>query len=255
MFHVCFKMYLYLFLCIHLAQPHGWHLHVQPRTKRKLLQSSSSGPYSPLAMAYNRKTCILFRAKRLAIRCRNETFLGLTDRVFGSSALVNIKDSVCTNEKATLSLHIGDMEDIRMSNTFYESVGQNWFTLGSVHIHYNWTHNALATSSYHCQHVSSLQKYDTLLVPSSLTDTMSFKKIQAFNVQSNKFASASDCATFFTPAIVMGLVTSLILLLVLAYAMHMVVHLKRTDFLRGAQDCRLLPMEYMELEHCKIKML
>uniref|UniRef100_A0AAY4CNI0 ATPase H+ transporting accessory protein 1 like b n=1 Tax=Denticeps clupeoides TaxID=299321 RepID=A0AAY4CNI0_9TELE len=198
-------------------QPHGWHLHVQPRTKRKLLQSSSSGPYSPLAMAYNRKTCILFRAKRLAIRCRNETFLGLTDRVFGST-LRQLYNS--------------------MSNTFYESVGQNWFTLGSVHIHYNWTHNALATSSYHCQHVSSLQKYDTLLVPSSLTDTMSFKKIQAFNVQSNKFASASDCATFFTPAIVMGLVTSLILLLVLAYAMHMVVHLKRTDFLRGAQDCQ-----------------
>lgn len=67
-----------------------------------------------------------------------------------------------------------------MSNTFYESVGQNWFTLDSVHIHYNWTHEATfnatevyapATYSYHCQHVSSLQKYDTLLVPSSHTDS------------------------------------------------------------------------------------
>lgn len=54
-------------------------------------------------------------------------------------------------------------------------------------------------------------------------------QIQAFNVQSNKFASASDCATFFTPAILMGLITSLILLLVLAYALHMVVHLKHID--------------------------
>uniref|UniRef100_A0A8C4AQN2 Uncharacterized protein n=1 Tax=Denticeps clupeoides TaxID=299321 RepID=A0A8C4AQN2_9TELE len=140
-----------------------------------------------------------------------------------------------------------DMEDIKalMSNTFYESVGQNWFTLDSVHIHYNWTHEAAfnatavyapATSSYHCQHVSSLQKYDTLLVPSSLTDssadwhiTFTDFQIQAFNVQSTKFASASDCATFFTPAILMGLITSLILLLVLAYALHMVVHLKRID--------------------------
>lgn len=69
---------------------------------------------------------------------------------------------------------------LQMSNTFYESVGQNWFTLDSVHIHYNWTHEATfnatevyapATYSYHCQHVSSLQKYDTLLVPSSHTDS------------------------------------------------------------------------------------
>ena len=68
---------------------------------------------------------------------------------------------------------------LQMSNTFYESAGQNWFTLDSVHIHYNWTHEATfnasdvyapSTYSYHCQHVSSLQKYDTLLVPSSITD-------------------------------------------------------------------------------------
>ena len=68
---------------------------------------------------------------------------------------------------------------LQMSNTFYESAGQNWFTLDSVHIHYNWTHEATfnatdvyapSINSYHCQHVSSLQKYDTLLVPSSLTD-------------------------------------------------------------------------------------
>uniref|UniRef100_A0A669E6V0 ATPase H+ transporting accessory protein 1 like b n=2 Tax=Oreochromis TaxID=8139 RepID=A0A669E6V0_ORENI len=151
-----------------------------------------------------------------------------------------------------LSLKFGDVEDLRglvirlqMSNTFYEAAGQNWFTLDSVHIHYNWTQEATfnasevyapATSSYHCQHVSSLHKYDTLLVPSSHTDTsanwhITFTdfQIQAFNVQSDKFASASDCATFLTPAILMGLVTSLILLLVLAYALHMVVHLKHID--------------------------
>lgn len=55
------------------------------------------------------------------------------------------------------------------------------------------------------------------------------RQLQSFNVLSNKFASASDCATFFTPAILMGLITSLILLLVLAYALHMVVHLKHID--------------------------
>lgn len=68
---------------------------------------------------------------------------------------------------------------LQMSNTFYESAGQNWFTLDNVYIHYNWTYEATfnatdvyapSTNSYHCQHVSSLQKYDTLLVPSAGTD-------------------------------------------------------------------------------------
>ena len=54
-------------------------------------------------------------------------------------------------------------------------------------------------------------------------------QIQAFNVTSGRFSPASDCTTFLTPAILMGLITSLILLLVLAYALHMVVHLKHID--------------------------
>ncbi|XP_061076850.1 ATPase H+ transporting accessory protein 1 like a isoform X2 [Conger conger] len=235
-----------------VLQPYGWQLHSPPRTKRKLLQSSASLPHSPLNVAYNGKTCILFRAKKLAIRYKNHTFVDLTEKAFGPNSPVDTKGSACSKDKATLSLRFGDVEDLsrlsirlQMSNTFYESAGQNWFTLDSVHIHYNWTHEAIfnatevyapSTYSYHCQHVSSLQKYDTLLVPSSHSDssanwhiTFTDFQIQAFNVQSNKFASASDCATFFTPAILMGLITSLILLLVLAYALHMVVHLKHID--------------------------
>ncbi|KAA8590994.1 hypothetical protein FQN60_001937 [Etheostoma spectabile] len=262
-----------------ILQPFNWHQPGMYHSKRKLLQSLI-GPYGPLSVSYNGKTCILFKAKRLAIRYRNHTFIDLTERVFNTNSPVDTKGSICTKEKATLSLRFGDVEDLRglvirlqMSNTFYEAAGQNWFTLDSVHIHYNWTQEATfnasevyapATSSYHCQHVSSLHKYDTLLVPSSHTDTsanwhitftdfqfvnlsvhclfshllgclnlsicpVSLCLIQAFNVQSDKFASASDCATFLTPAILMGLVTSLILLLVLAYALHMVVHLKHID--------------------------
>lgn len=54
-------------------------------------------------------------------------------------------------------------------------------------------------------------------------------QIQAFNITSSKFSAASDCATFLTPAILMGLITSLILLLVLAYGLHMVIHLKHIE--------------------------
>uniref|UniRef100_A0A8C4XG20 ATPase H+ transporting accessory protein 1 like b n=1 Tax=Erpetoichthys calabaricus TaxID=27687 RepID=A0A8C4XG20_ERPCA len=122
---------------------------------------------------------------------------------------------------------------------------KNWFSLDSVHILYNKTSEvrfnateiyAPATSSYHCQHVSSLQKYDTLLVPSTQADgatlqhvTFTDFQIQAFSIQDGQFASATDCASFFTPAILMGLIMSLILLLVLAYALHMVVHLKSIE--------------------------
>ncbi|XP_076850432.1 ATPase H+ transporting accessory protein 1 like a [Brachyhypopomus gauderio] len=223
-----------------------------PQSRRSLLQYAGIMPYSPLNVVHNGKTCILFRARKLAIRYRNHTLVDLTERAFGPDAAVDTKGSFCSKDKAVLNLRFGDVEDLRglsirlqMSNTFYESAGQNWFTLDSVHIHYNWSHEATfnasdvyapSTNSYHCQHVSSLQKHDTLLVPSSNADssanwhiTFTDFQIQAFNVQSNKFSAASDCGTFFTPAILMGLITSLILLLVLAYALHMVVHLKHID--------------------------
>ncbi|XP_015203405.1 ATPase H+ transporting accessory protein 1 like a isoform X2 [Lepisosteus oculatus] len=233
-------------------QPSGWQTLAPPSTRRKLLQSSSSTPYSPLSVAFSGKICILFRAKKLVIKYKNHTFVDLTEKTFGPDATVDTKDSTCSKDKAILSLRYGDVEDLKglvirlqMSNTLYESAGQNWFSLDTVHLHYNWTLDATfnatevyapATYSYHCQHVSSLQKYDTLLVPISNSDTsvhwhITFTdfQIQAFNVQSGEFASASDCTTFFTPAILMGLITSLILLLVLAYALHMVVHLKSID--------------------------
>lgn len=68
--------------------------------KRKLLQSLM-GPYGPLSVSYNGKTCILFKAKRLAIRYRNHTFIDLTERVFNPSLPVDTKGSICTKEKAT----------------------------------------------------------------------------------------------------------------------------------------------------------
>ncbi|XP_026857623.2 V-type proton ATPase subunit S1 isoform X3 [Electrophorus electricus] len=181
-------------------QAHEWEPESAPRSRRNLLQYAGIMPYSPLNVVYNGKTCILFRARKLAIRYRNHTLVDLTERAFGPDATVDTKGSFCSKDKATLNLRFGDVDDLRGLS------------------------------------ISSLQKYDTLLVPSSNTDssanwhiTFTDFQIQAFNVQSNKFSVASDCGTFFTPAILMGLITSLILLLVLAYALHMVVHLKHID--------------------------
>ncbi|MGH0152045.1 UNVERIFIED_CONTAM: hypothetical protein FKN15_073260 [Acipenser sinensis] len=237
------------------------------RTIRKLLQASNptpstpSTPFSPLKITVNGKTCILFWAKKLIVKLKNHTHVDLTDWAFSPSARVDLKGSSCSEEKAIFLL----------SNTYYESTAQSWFSLDSVHILYNRTKEASfnatqiyapALSSYHCQHVSSLHKYDTLLEPSSHgddsllwhitfidfqgpTDTAGAQllrdssllwhitfidfQIQAFIVEGGRFSPASDCASFFTPAILMGLLMSLILLLVLAYALHMVLHLKSIE--------------------------
>ncbi|KAG2470441.1 VAS1L protein, partial [Polypterus senegalus] len=222
------------------------------RSRRGALPSRTRASYTPLNVTVNGKSCILFWAKKLEIKLKDHTQLDLTGRIFGPNAKVNLKSSTCSEHKAMLVLKLGDVEDLKdfvirllMSNTYYESAGQNWFSLDSVHILYNKTSEvrfnateiyAPATSSYHCQHVSSLQKYDTLLVPSTQADgatlqhvTFTDFQIQAFSIQDGQFASATDCASFFTPAILMGLIMSLILLLVLAYALHMVVHLKSIE--------------------------
>ncbi|KAK6318798.1 hypothetical protein J4Q44_G00100090 [Coregonus suidteri] len=73
----------------------------------------------------------------------------LCAEAFGPRCTSGHQGSMCSKDKATLVLRFGDVEDLRglairlqMSNTFYESAGQNWFILESVHIHYNWTHEA-----------------------------------------------------------------------------------------------------------------
>lgn len=82
-------------------QPYEWQLDSPHRTKRRLLQTSSTLPYSPLSVVYNGKTCILFRARKIAIRFRNSTSVDLTEKAFGPGALVDTKGSMCSKDKAT----------------------------------------------------------------------------------------------------------------------------------------------------------
>ncbi|XP_071368555.1 V-type proton ATPase subunit S1-like protein [Centroberyx affinis] len=194
----------------------------------------------------NGRPCILFRVRKLWIRYLSQKQLDL------SRAVSNPPDttgSVCSKDRATLVMRFGDVEDLRslsirlqLSSSFYESSGQSWFSVDGVSLLYNVSEEAAfnaselfapSSSSYRCLQVSSLQ-LSGLLQPSSERAhhwTISFTdfQIQAFDVASGKFSAASDCAAFLTPAVLMGLVTLLILLLVLAYALHMVIHLKRIE--------------------------
>ncbi|TNM89222.1 hypothetical protein fugu_005477 [Takifugu bimaculatus] len=196
------------------------------------------------------RPCVLFQARKLSLRYERQKQLDLTERAFSPQKDVDISESVCSQDKATLLMRFGDVEGLgglsirlQLSNTFHESPGQWWFSVESVSVLYNASEEAVfsasevyapSSSSYHCSHVSSLQRHRALLVPRGdharrWAVTFTNFQIQAFNISSGTFSPASDCAAFLTPAVLMGLITSLILLLVLAYGLHMLVHLKNID--------------------------
>ncbi|XP_068452022.1 ATPase H+ transporting accessory protein 1 like a [Clinocottus analis] len=241
-------------------------------SRRKLLQTPGVAvPFPPLKVLSDGEPCVLLQARKLSLRYEKQKQLDLTERAFSPQKPVDTSQSVCRQDKATLIMKFGDVEDLRdlsirlqLSNTFYESSGQWWFSVDSVSLLYNTSEEAVfnasdvyapASSSYHCLHVSSLQRYSALLLPSSeharrWSVTFTNFQIQAFNVTAGKFSPASVCATFMTPAILMGLVTSLILLLVLAYALHMVVHLKHIEHDDEHKADVYFPQSPEQLEHC-----
>ncbi|KAG9488037.1 hypothetical protein GDO78_007698 [Eleutherodactylus coqui] len=217
-----------------------------------MTHESNLPPQSTINVTENGNICILFGVKRITITFKNQTQLDLTHTNFSLNDSMDVDESNCNEENSTLTLkflNVGHLKGLALRfllvKSYYKQSVQNWFKLQSVQILLN--HSVQATFntskifapisySYHCQHVSSLQKYDALLVPSSSENSsrlwdVTFQdfQIQGFNIEDGEFSYAKDCATYFSPAILMGLVMSLILLLVLAYALHMLVHLKSMD--------------------------
>uniref|UniRef100_A0A8C6BBS2 ATPase H+ transporting accessory protein 1 like n=1 Tax=Monodon monoceros TaxID=40151 RepID=A0A8C6BBS2_MONMO len=145
-----------------------------------------------------------------------------------------------------LSLKFGDAEnprgiDIRFTLTSYNKLSiQSWFNLHQVEVIFNnsipATFNAtgmfaLSSYSYHCQRVSSLQRYDALLLPSDTNDMSSLWEvtfvdfqIQGFTIKGwGQFSKARDCTSSFSPAIPISLAMSLI-------ALHMLIYLCYLDW-------------------------
>ncbi|XP_050842947.1 V-type proton ATPase subunit S1-like protein isoform X2 [Serinus canaria] len=223
---------------------------------------------SPLNVTINGTPCILFWARRILIRFGNHSQLDLTDRTFGVHATVDVGDSNCSEDSAMLSLNFGDIGNLKglvirllLTTSYYQLSVQSWFSLPRLQLLYNHsvqaTFNASgirapATHSFRCQRVSSLQRHEALLVPSSENDlshlwevTFIDFQIQGFNIQEGHFAYARDCAAFFSPAILMGMVMSLVLLLVLAYALHMLIHLKSLD---RHYECKAPPAYFAQMK-------
>ncbi|XP_072272295.1 V-type proton ATPase subunit S1-like protein isoform X2 [Pyxicephalus adspersus] len=221
-------------------------------TKEEVIHENNLLQRNTVNVTIGGSTCILFAFKRIIIKFKNQTQLDLTNSNFSLYDTVDIEDSSCNEEYTTLSLTFRNTEHLKqltlrfvMVKSYYKLSVQNWYKLQSIQILINHTVQATFNStkifapisySYHCRHVSSLQKYDALLVPTSEDNSLALWdvtfldfQIQGFHIEEGEFSYAKDCMTYFSPAILMGLVMSLILLLVLAYALHMLIYLKSMD--------------------------
>ncbi|KAM5191791.1 uncharacterized protein ACMZJ9_002945 [Mantella aurantiaca] len=218
----------------------------------EVIRENNLQPKNTVNVTIDGNTCVLFGFKRIIIRFKNQTQMDLTNTNLSLYDSVDMEDSNCNEENTTFSLTFHKGKHMKgltirflLVKSYYKLSVQNWFKLESVQILFNQSVQATFNStkifapisySYHCQHVSSLQKYNALLVPSSEDNSSALWditfldfQIQGFNIEEGEFSYAKDCTTYFSSAILMGLVMSLILLLVLAYALHMLMHLKSMD--------------------------
>ncbi|NWW35342.1 VAS1 ATPase, partial [Panurus biarmicus] len=209
-------------------------------------EEEDSLSYPPLNVTIGNYTCIFFHASNFSLKANNSVSIDLTNATFLTQN-VDISASECSDSNTTLSLKytkpvngISSLE-IRflMTNKFYEVSARNWSTLYSVEIvqdgekfaKFNVSGiSAPAEYSFHCQLVGTNNLYPARLVPSNNEAKnwdvfISKLQIQGFNIINNEFSYASDCTGFFTPGIWMGLVTTIILLWILTYGIHMIMQL------------------------------
>ncbi|KAM7411244.1 hypothetical protein PAMA_021302 [Pampus argenteus] len=206
---------------------------------RSLLQAAVLAVKPPIMFNSSDGPCIMLWAQNLNISFSN-TWSDLATQT------PSLTGSVCNSTNALLVLNYesGITLSFAMSQRFYSVSARNWFTLDSVQLQSSGQTAtfigsrgiyAPAEYSFHCQSVNSFQ--DALLVPSNTnSNTTQWKlnfidfQIQGFGlVKGTDFSYASDCASFFTPGIWMGLLTSLLMLYIFAYGLHMIMQLNTMD--------------------------
>ncbi|XP_044518885.1 V-type proton ATPase subunit S1-like [Gracilinanus agilis] len=176
----------------------------------------------------------------------NDKSRDLTALTFGNPAL-NLSGSSWNSSSAQLAMTyqnvFGPFLTVKLflNNRLYPVSARSWFTLDRLEIHinnsvvvFNSSHIAAPSIySFHCEYVSSERSKNSLLValPGSSAWHVTFQdfQIQAFHLSGGNFSYASDCAGFFSPGIWMGLVSSLILLFVFTYGLHMILNLQTMD--------------------------
>ncbi|KAL7859658.1 hypothetical protein SRHO_G00148050 [Serrasalmus rhombeus] len=223
---------------------------------RSLLQSRRGdppAPYPPVEFKERGSTCILMWADNLTVsqlRSGKWERHDLAPKTFGEGVFSKLEGSYCNETHSRLVLNYENVLSYRsfklifvMSQRHYKVSARRWFTMDRVLLEYDGKKASFNASlsiyapveySYRCDSVSSF-RYPQL-TPHSAKDNanewrISFDdfQIQGFNVTGKDFSYASDCAGFFTPGIWMGLLTSLLMVLVLTYGLHMIMQLHTMD--------------------------
>ncbi|XP_004717613.1 V-type proton ATPase subunit S1 [Echinops telfairi] len=213
---------------------------------RQLLEKTTQADVPHPPVSYNDTAPrILFWAQNFSV-AYNKQWKDLTSLTFGVQHL-NLTGSFWNSSAAVLSLTypqlFGTMVTFKFifANRFYPVSARHWFNMERLEVHSNDSITyfnasqitAPSTYSFHCQFVSSTSGSNSLLVlytqPSLWQLTLRDFQIQAFNVTGERFSYASDCAAFFSPGIWMGLLTSLFLLFIFTYGLHMILSLKTMD--------------------------
>uniref|UniRef100_A0A1A8G913 ATPase, H+ transporting, lysosomal accessory protein 1a n=2 Tax=Nothobranchius korthausae TaxID=1143690 RepID=A0A1A8G913_9TELE len=203
---------------------------------RTVLQTVEDDVKPPIMYPESGSPCIMLWAQNLNVDIASGA--GWLDLALQSHSTVG---SMCNSTNSLLVLNYPNYTlSFSMSQRFYPTSARNWFTLDQVQLRsFNQTETfigsrgiyAPAEYSYRCQTVRSYQ--DALLIPADITsqwrlDFTDFQ-IQGFSLASGNFSYASDCAGFFTAGIWMGLVTSLLMLLIFVYGLHMIMQLNTMD--------------------------
>ncbi|XP_062316445.1 ATPase H+ transporting accessory protein 1a isoform X1 [Osmerus eperlanus] len=223
------------------------------RERERERERERPGLYPPVEFKKDGSSCILLWAGNLSVSIlRSGRWEGhdLTPTTFGEGVIPRLHDSSCDKSTSRLVLNYENVLGHRsfklmfiMKQRHFPVSARRWFTLDTVELEYDGTRAtfngsrhvyAPAEYSYRCEYVRS-SSYPAL-VPRSDKDPanqwrVSFQdfQIQGFNVTGSDFSYASDCAGFFSPGIWMGLLTSLLMVLVLTYGLHMIMQLHTMD--------------------------
>ncbi|KAJ4934056.1 hypothetical protein JOQ06_007339 [Pogonophryne albipinna] len=212
----------------------------QQAVGRSLLQAVESTVKEPIMFNVTGNPCIMLWSQNLNISLTGE-WIDL------AAQTPSLDGSICNGSNSLLVLTYASGHILRfaMSQRLYKVSARNWFTLDSVQLQlkdltasYIGRRNIYAPAEYsfHCQSVTSFR--DTLLVPSSNNNKNTTQwrlnfvdfQIQGFGLANGtNFSYASDCAGFFTAGIWMGLITSLLMLWIFVYGMHMIMQLNTMD--------------------------
>uniref|UniRef100_A0A1A7YVU2 ATPase, H+ transporting, lysosomal accessory protein 1a n=1 Tax=Iconisemion striatum TaxID=60296 RepID=A0A1A7YVU2_9TELE len=236
-----------------LLQARGGYRERERERERQRKIKERAGVYAPVEFKEEDKTCLLLWAKSLSVsilRSGRWEDHDLTSSTFGDGVRPKLHGSACDKDKGRLVLNYENVLSHRnfklifaMSQRHYKVSARRWFTLDSVELEYDGikaTFNGSRTIyapteySYRCESVTSYRW--PLLIPHSSKDPanqwrVSFEdfQIQGFNVTGGDFSYASDCSGFFSAGIWMGLMTSLLMVLVLTYGLHMIMQLHTMD--------------------------